>query len=65
MTNKEKARSSSDAPRRIKSQAGDYTFLSGKNRALFSLSFCLDTKERKNQGTEFLFFRPGGRIFLF
>jgi hypothetical protein len=43
MTNKEKARSSSDAPRLIKSQAGDYTFLSGKNRALFSLSFCLDT----------------------
>ena len=27
----------------------------GKHRALFSLSFCLDTKERKNQGFEFLF----------
>ena len=27
----------------------------GKNRTSFSLSFCLDTKERKNQGAEFLF----------
>ena len=58
-------RSSRDAPRRIKNHGADYSFLSDKNRTLFSLSFCLDTKERKNQGTEFLFFRPGGRTFLF
>jgi hypothetical protein len=40
------------------SQQGFFTIVlhpGGKNQTLFSLSFCLDTKERKNQGSEFLF----------